>query len=157
MGIFIFPAWLFSNKSFCALLYDLLNKLTITVPLFSACGPQWPGQNPTSCSPSLDFNAHLLPWPLLHNLPIFHLGWLLWDIGCMFLLGVVTTYQIKQCHIPEDYSHPHFLQGSGHKTLTKSKNPWIINCHSKQCVTVFSVSVNVLLMFLLMLKTLLLM
>ena len=29
MSIFIFPVWLFSNKSFCALLYDLLNKLTM--------------------------------------------------------------------------------------------------------------------------------
>ena len=39
MSIFIFPVWLVSNKSFCAILYDLLNKLTIIVPLFSACGP----------------------------------------------------------------------------------------------------------------------
>jgi len=74
----------------------------------------------------------------------------------MFLLGVATSYQITQCHIPEDYSHPHFLQGSGNKTPTKSKNPQIINCHPKQCVSVFSVSVNVLLTFLLMLKSLLL-
>jgi len=70
----------------------------------------------------------------------------------MFLLGVVTSYQITQCHIAEDYSHPHFLQGSGHMTPTKSKNPQIINCHQKQCVSVFSVSVNILSMFLLMLK-----